>query len=173
MDFCCKCYMCSLTVLGLFWYCHFVYKQSLILHATAAHANQKGNVRQTCQQSVLSPIQRRSLHQNLMHSWCHGTVALKVCLQGLPFFPFPNFSLDRRPVHKVRLSKILPKQNKTKNSVTCIALRKTLDFFQVWKFAGQISSLFQEFKTWYECCPHGGYNLKLQVTVADENLKKS
>ena len=114
MDFCCKCYMCSLTVLGLFWYCHVVYKQSLILHATAAHANQKGNGRQTCQQSVLSPIQRRSLHQNLMHSWCHGTVALKVCLQGLPFFPFPNFPLDRRPVHRVRLSKILAKQNKTK-----------------------------------------------------------
>ena len=139
--------MCSLTVLGVFCYCHVVYKQSLILHATAARANQKGNVRHTCQQSVLSLIQRRSLHQNLMHSGCYGTAALKVYLQGLLFFSFLNVPLNRRPVHRIRLSKIKPKQNKTKNSLTCKTLRKTLDFFQVWKFAGQISSLFQEFKT--------------------------
>ena len=29
------------------------------------------------------------------------------------------------------------------------------DFFQVWKIAGQISRLFQEFKTLYEPCKRG------------------
>ena len=68
---------------------------------------------------------------------------------------------------RARLNKIWPKRNKFTYEALSVALDKknvrvstifpTLylyfpDFFQVWKIAEQISSLFHEFKTLYEPC---------------------
>ena len=64
-----------------------------------------------------------------------------------------------------RLNKILPKGKEFTSKTLVVTLKKNSrlyhfsrlylyfsDFFQVWKVAGQISRLFQEFKTLYEPC---------------------
>ena len=79
----------SLSVFGLFCYCHFVIKS-----------------RATCRpksrcQSTVSVLANSSLHQDLMHSGCRGTVVPNVCLQAFSLFPLPSSPLDQRPVHRL------------------------------------------------------------------------
>ena len=57
-------------------------------------------------QSALSTVSvraTRSLHQDLMHSGCCGTVVLNVCLQAFSSFPLPSSPIDQRPVHRLRV----------------------------------------------------------------------
>ena len=51
--------------------------------------------------STISVLANRSLHQDLMHSRCRGTVAPKVCPQAFSLFPLPSSLLDQRPVHRL------------------------------------------------------------------------
>ena len=56
--------------------------------------------------STVSVLTKRSLLQDLMQSWCHGTTVPNVCLQALTLFlPCPcNFftlSPNREPVHRL------------------------------------------------------------------------
>ena len=79
----------SLTVFGLFCYCHFVIKS----RATC-------RLKRRCQ-STVSVLANGSLHQELMHSGCCGTVVPNVCLQAFLRFPLPSSPLDQRPVHRL------------------------------------------------------------------------
>ena len=56
-----------------------------------------------CQSDLSTVIvfANRSLHQDLMHSWCRGTAAPNVCLQVFSLFPLPSSPLDQRPVHRL------------------------------------------------------------------------
>ena len=91
-----------LIVFELFCYCHSVIKS----RATC-------RMKRRCQsdQSTVSVLANRSLHQDLMHNGYRGTAGPNVCLQAFSLFPLPT-PLNQRPVH--RLHKVrLPEQKDT------------------------------------------------------------
>ena len=56
--------------------------------------------------STVSVLANGSLHQDLMHSGCHGTTVPNVCLQALTLsflspHDFFNLSPNREPVHRL------------------------------------------------------------------------
>ena len=74
-------------VFGLFCYCHSVIK---------SRATCRTKSRCQSDQSTVSVLANRSLHQDLMHSGCRGTAVPNVCLW---LFLFP--SSYQRPVHRL------------------------------------------------------------------------
>ena len=82
----------SLTVFGLFCYCHFVIK---------SRATCRPKSRCQSDLSKVSDLANRSLHQDLMHSGCRGMAVPIVCLQAFSLFPPPSSPLDQRPVHRL------------------------------------------------------------------------
>ena len=70
----------SLTVFGLFCYCHFVIK---------SRATCRPKSRCQSDLSTVSVFVNRSMHQNLMHSGCCGTAVPNGCLQAFSLFPSP------------------------------------------------------------------------------------
>ena len=82
----------SITVFGVFCCFHFGIKS----RATC-------RLKSRCQSdlSTVSVLAKKSLHQDLMHSGCRGTVVPNVCLQAFSLVPLPSFPLDQRPVHSL------------------------------------------------------------------------
>ena len=78
-------------VFGLFCYCHSVIK---------SRATCRPKSRCQSDQSTVSVLANRSLHQDLMHSGYRGTAVTNVCLQAFSLFPHPT-PLDQRPVHRL------------------------------------------------------------------------
>ena len=78
-------------VFGLFCYCHSVIK---------SRATCRTKSRCQSDQSTVSVLANRSLHQDLMHSGYRGTAVTNVCLQAFSLFPHPT-PLDQRPVHRL------------------------------------------------------------------------
>ena len=78
-------------VFGLFCYCHSVIK---------SRATCRPKSRCQSDQSTVSVLANRSLHQDLMHSGYRGTAVTNVCLQAFSLFPRPT-PLDQRPVHRL------------------------------------------------------------------------
>ena len=78
----------------MFCYFHFVIK-------TRATCRPKSR----CQSdlSTVSVLANRSLHEDLMHSGCHGTAVPDVCLQAFSLFPLPSSPRDQRGVHSLDL----------------------------------------------------------------------
>ena len=76
----------------MFCYFHFVIK-------TRASCRPKSR----CQSdlSTVSALANKNLHQDLMHSGCHGTTVPSVCLQAFSLFPLPSSPLNQRPVHRL------------------------------------------------------------------------
>ena len=79
-------------VFGLFGYCHSVIK---------SRATCRTKSRCQSDQSTVSVLANRSLHQDLMYSGYHGTTVPNVCLEAFSLFPLPT-PLDQRPVHRLR-----------------------------------------------------------------------
>ena len=76
----CNSFWISLTVFGLFCYCHFLIK---------SRATCRPKSRCQSDLSTVSVLANRGLHQNLMHSGCRGTAVPNVCLQAFSLFPSP------------------------------------------------------------------------------------
>ena len=88
----------SLTVFGLFCYCHFV---------TKSGATCRPKSRYQSDLSTVSVLAKRRLHQDLMHRGGRGTAVPNVGLQAFSLFPLSGSPLDQRPVHRLGYFKAL------------------------------------------------------------------
>ena len=97
----------SLTVFGLFCFCHFVIRSRAMCRPKSR-----------CQSdlSTVSVLANRILHQDLMHSRCCGTAVPSVCLQAFSLFPLPSSPLDQRPVHRLVDSDVAERRKRLKQS---------------------------------------------------------
>ena len=74
--------------------------------------------------STVSVLTNKNLHQDLMHSGCHGTAVPNVCLRAFWLFPLPSSPLDQRPVHKLFRSSLTRVLNQFYKQVKSIDVDK-------------------------------------------------